>query len=124
MSNSPIFDQLAREFALKCKPYEEISRFDTPAFRWSGPSHVVQLDKQTRVGGTRLGKVVRLELPPAEQPPSFNMQLPAIVRVEAPNAPDAVEVKPNADSTLSLVTEGLHPTVKPLSAKDTAQPME
>ncbi|QJD49809.1 hypothetical protein SEA_CLUBPENGUIN_85 [Streptomyces phage ClubPenguin] len=36
-----------------------------------------------------------------------------------------VDVKPNLeDNTLSLVVEGLHPTVKTLSAMDTAEPME
>jgi hypothetical protein len=43
--------------------------------------------------------------------------------------PDAVitrvGVTPNFDdNTMSLVVEGLHPTVKPLSEMDTAEPME
>jgi hypothetical protein len=47
MSNSPIFSQLASEFAAEGKTYDSLVQWSTPAFRWSGSNHVVQLDKQT-----------------------------------------------------------------------------
>lgn len=48
MSNSPIFSQLASEFASEGKTYDSLVRWSTPAFRWSGPDYVVQLDKQPK----------------------------------------------------------------------------
>lgn len=45
MSNSPIFSQLASEFAKEGKTYDSLVRWSTPAFRWSGSDYVVQLDK-------------------------------------------------------------------------------
>lgn len=100
MSDSPIFDQLVSEFAAKGAVYEEFVKWSTPAFRWSGSDHIVQLDKQPRTG-------VNLTRPVA--------------------APDliAVDVKQMwSDYSLSLVAEGLHPTVKPLSERNSAEPME
>jgi hypothetical protein len=45
MSDSPIFSQLATEFAAKGAKYEDLVQWSTPAFRWSGSDYVVQLDK-------------------------------------------------------------------------------
>lgn len=141
MSNSPIFDQLVTQFAARGAVYEEFARFTTPEFEWDPSRPVVQLDKQTR--GVRLGKGFAVELPEA-------VKKPAMIEVWKPQPEAAtpsgtllqdfveqvgkdfaeahpgavitkVDVKPNAeDNTLSLVVEGLHPTVKPLSERNTA----
>lgn len=140
MSDSPIFDQLFRERSCG-KTYDQFFKFSASS-PWSGSSKGVKLGKPYTIA-----KAFSMELPASVQKPSmievwkptpdsaedFSDLLDAykgeIRQGFAEAHPDAVitkvEVKPNLDNnTLSLVVEGLHPTVKPLSARDTAQPME
>jgi len=94
MSDSPIFRQLVTEFAAKGAVYEEFVRFTTPEFVWDPSRPVVQLDKRSKGKGLNFDKTAMVEV--WKPQPSMD------------------------DSTLSLVVEGLHPTVKPLSERNTA----
>lgn len=133
MSDSPIFDQLATQFAAKGAVYEEFARFTTPEFEWDPSRPVVPLDKPSK--GVRIDKPSLIEVwkPQPEAATPFGALLQDYVRQVGQSFAEAhpgavitkVDVQPNLeDNTLSLVVEGLHPTVKTLSAMDTAEPME
>lgn len=141
MSDSPIFDQLFSERA-GSKTHEQFFKFPASVFRWPGSPKGVKLGKQYTIA-----KGFSMELPESVQKPALiRTWLPTpepdesvtglleefrteVIKHVAEVYPDSVitrvGVKPNMDdNTLSLVVEGLHPTVKPLSARDTAEPME
>jgi hypothetical protein len=180
MSNSPIFSQLASEFASEGKTYDSLVRWSTPAFRWSGPDYVVQLDKQPKGISLEKAGMFAAEgfisgLTAGVQPLSTK-QLPAVVHADvleaagvefdepsqkrlqearemasdntlnfgtlisdyvaqvgksfAESHPLAVVTdmrsEQNADGSVAVVIEAVQPitSVKPLSERSSAQPME
>jgi hypothetical protein len=135
MSDSPIFDQLVQSRVPMGQTYEQWVKFEVPEFVWDPSRSVVQLDKQTVGKGVRFSKPALIEVwkpqPGAATP--FGTLLKDYVEQVGKSFAEAhpgavitrVDVKPNLeDNTLSLIVEGLHPTVKSLSAMDTAKPME
>ena len=171
MSDSPIFDQLAAEYADKEKSYEQISKWSTPAFRWTGKDHGVQLGKQSSKSGVRFGKVVPIQLPEITAPSvtdTFSMELPGgitpwvdesakqlienarsmtekasagfgrliqdyvsqVGRSFAETHPLAIVTdmhsEANDDGSATVVIEAVQPltSVKPLSERNSAEPME
>lgn len=164
MSDSPIFDQLATEYADKEKPYEQISKWSTPAFRWTGKDHGVQPGKSkgVRLGkdesfGSDLGMVVDttvrdlLGFPPvtgindrselleehrkAEKASAgfgrlIQDYVSQVGRSFAETHPLAIvtdmHAEANDDGSATVVIEAVQPltSVKPLSERNSAEPME
>jgi hypothetical protein len=99
MSNSPIFDQLASEFAAKGVVYEEFIKWSTPAFVWD-PRPVVQLDKQRNMKLVDWFEDHKVES-------DSTMDFGRLIQDYVPQR------------TAQSIT-----SVMPLSARNTAQPME
>ena len=139
MSDSPIFDKLNTEYALREKSYEKISKWSTPAFRWTGSSHV---DQKTRTG-VKLAKVTGINDRPelleehkeaenatrdfgrliqdyvSQVGQSFAEQHPLAIVTDS-------HYESNNDGSATVVIEAVQPitSVMPLSERNSAEPME
>lgn len=108
MSNSPIFDQLVKEFSEKGQVYDEFVRWSSPAFRWITSEQLEEeLADETSFEKKRMDYF------------SNSVADEEVVLVKRRPDPRFIEklyTKPKVD--------GLHSTTEPLSERNSAQPME
>jgi len=139
MSDSPIFSQLVREFAAKGAVYDDFIKWSTPAFEWA-PRHVVQLDKQKKLGmkpqslagalglGTETAIKGRLEAQQIEQ--RIQNYISEVGRDFAEQHPSAVvngvSFETYDDGSVAIAIEATQPidSVMPFPGRYTAQRME
>ena len=136
MSDSPIFDQLQAEYALREQSFESLSKWSTPAFRWTGSD---RNDQSTKRPGVKLGKTIgswidteHIEAQSAttgfgrliqdyvsQVGQSFADQHPLAVVTD-------MHTETNDDGSATVVFEAVQPitSVMPLSERNSAEPME